>query len=236
MNHARIEELLAVRTLGGLGEDDAATLEAEMATHGDCEECRRIEREFAETAGLFAFALDPVAVDPGMADRILATGRTDTAAPAVAGDELASRRPGRGWRTFVAVAAAFAILAVVAIAAAPRPGRITAVSAQPAQTIVRFEGEAGSLAMAYSPGESGVIFWGSDLPDPGADHVYEIWMIQGETPVSGGCVTPGADGNLAAFVDADVGSADLMAVTVEPASCPGSPTGDPVLTAPLDVA
>jgi anti-sigma-K factor RskA len=236
MSHDHIEELLAVQILGGLDGPDSATLDAEMAAHGDCDECHRIEREFHETAGRIAFSLDPVAVDPGMADRILASGRTDAAAPAVAGDELASRRQGRGWRTFVAIAAAVALVAVVA-ATALRPGaRITAVSAQPAQTIVRFDGDSGSLAMAYTPGESGVIFWGSDLPDPGADHAYEIWMIQGDTPVSGGCLTPGADGELAAYVDANVGTTDLMAVTVESASCPSAPTGDPVLTAPLDVA
>ena len=236
MSHDRIEELLAVRILGGLDGPDAATLDAEMAAHGDCAECRSIERAFHETAGRIAFSLDPVPVDPGMADRILASGRTEAAAPAIADDELGARREGRGWRTFVAIAAAVALVAVVA-ATALRPGaRTTGVSAQPAQTVVRFEGDAGNLAMAYTPGESGVIFWGSDLPDPGANHVYEIWMIQGETPISGGCVTPGADGNLAAYVDANVGTTDLMAVTVEPSDCPGAPTGDPVLTAPLGVA
>ena len=110
------------------------------------------------------------------------------------------------------------------------------MTARPAQAIVRFQGEEGRLAMAYTPGESGVIFWGSDLPDPGAGHVYEIWMIEGGTPVSGGCVTPTPGGDLAVFVDANVGTTDLMAVTVEPADCPGAPSGDPVLTAPLDVA
>ncbi len=248
MNHGSIEELLAVRVLGGIEGADAAALEAEMASHGDCEECRRIERELADTAAMLAFSLDPVAVDPGMADRILSSGRDEAveranehgpaeAAPADAApaDELATRRSGRGWRTFVAVAAAIAVVAVVATAL--RPGaRTTGVSARPAQTIVRFDGDAGTLSMAYTPGEPGAIFWGSDLPAPGADHVYEIWMIQGDTPVSGGCVAPDAQGNLAAFVEADIGSTELMAVTVEPADCPGAPTTDPVLTAPLDVA
>jgi hypothetical protein len=245
MIHDRVEELLAVRVLGGLDDADATVLDAEMSSHGDCEECRRLERELHETAGWMAFSLDPVAVDPGIADRILGSGRiagdlepptTGEPSRAVPGDELAARREGRGWRTFIAVAAAIAVVAVV-VTTALRPGaRTTEVTAQPAQTIVRFDGDAGTLAMAYTPGESGVIFWGSDLPDPGTDRVYEIWMVQGDSSVSGGCVVPGPEGNLAAFVDANVGTTEMMAVTVEPASCPGVPSSDPVLTAPLDVS
>ncbi|MEO8477175.1 MAG: anti-sigma factor [Actinomycetota bacterium] len=243
MNHEHIEESLAVRVLGGLDDTESAALENEMAAHGDCAECRRIERELADTAGMLAFSLDPVSVDPGMADRILSAGREEGVEhanvseppPTAAADELAARRAGRGWRTFVAVAASIALVAVVATAL--RPGaRSTGVSAQPAQTIVRFEGDAGALSMGYTPGEPGAIFWGSDLPAPGVDHVYEIWMIQGDTPVSGGCVEPDTQGNLAVYVEADIGSTELMAVTVEPADCPAAPTTDPVLTAPLDVA
>jgi hypothetical protein len=244
MNHDRIEEWLTARALGGLDEADGAALEAEMATHGDCAECRRLERELTETAGRLAFALDPTPVDPGTADRILAARAVAPIAPVAvesaprgtARDEVAERRRSRGTYTFVGVAAGIALVAVVAVTALRPGGSTTSVTAQPAQTIVRFQGVAGHLAMAYTPGESGVIFWGSDLPDPGADQVYEIWMIQRGTPVSGGCLTPTPGGNLAAFVDAEVGTTDLMAVTVEPSDCPSAPTGEPVLTAPLDVA
>ncbi len=246
MSHDLIEELRTVRGLGGIDDADAAVLDDEMATHGDCEECRRLERELGETAGRLAFALEPAGVEPGMADRILATGdgiasiapiAVDRSSRAGSRDEVAGRRRSRGSYTFVGVAAGIALVALVAATILRPGGRTTEVAVQPEQTIVRFQGDAGGqLAMAYTPGESGVIFWGSDLPDPGADQVYEIWMIQGETPVSGGCLTPAPGGNLAAFVDANVGTTDLMAVTVEPATCPATPTGDPVLTAPLDVA
>lgn len=242
MTHDRIEELLAVRVLGGLDQAEESALGDEMASHGNCATCRQLERELSETAARLAFALAPVAVGHAMADRILASGRDDTAGGSAATsraipiDQLAARREGPRWRTFVGIAAAIAVVALVATTAL-RPGaRTTGVTAQQEQTVVRFHGAAGHLAMAYTPGESGVVFWGSDLPDPGADRVYEIWMIQGDTPIPGGCVSPGPGGNLAAFVDENVGTTDLMAVTVEPSSCPGTPTGDPVLTAPLNVA
>ena len=96
MNHDRIEERLAVRALGGLDEADAAALEAEMATHGDCAECRRLERELTETAGRLAFALDPAPVDPGTADRILAARPSPPIAPAAVEPPARHRaRPGR---------------------------------------------------------------------------------------------------------------------------------------------
>jgi hypothetical protein len=38
---------------------------------------------------------------------------------------------------------------------------------------------------------------------------------------------------VAAYVDADLSSAELMAVTVESSDCPDAPTTDPVYTAAL---
>jgi hypothetical protein len=57
-------------------------------------------------------------------------------------------------------------------------------------------------------------------------------MFEDGEPISGGCLAP-TDGSVAAFVDADPSSAQLMAVTVESADCPGAPTTDPVFTAEL---
>jgi hypothetical protein len=86
--------------------------------------------------------------------------------------------------------------------------------------------------MAYTPGESGAVFWGEGLPDPGEGQTFEIWMIDDGTPIPGGCAAP-VDGRIALFVDAEIGTTDTMAVTVEPTDCPAEPTTDPVLLAPL---
>jgi hypothetical protein len=86
--------------------------------------------------------------------------------------------------------------------------------------------------VAFTPGESGAVLWGSNLPDPGQDKVYEIWMIQDGTPVSGGCFRP-QDGRVALSVDASLGGTEAMALTAEPADCPSSPSGEPVKTANL---
>jgi len=224
-DHSQIEELLAVAALGGLEPDEEADLRRAMAEHGpDCEECRRLEDGFVSTAGLIGFALDPVPIDPAIADRILAGPREvpSTTSPA--------HRTG-GRLGIVAVAAAI-VLVVAAGVAILRPRTQTIAGATLAQQVVTFQGGTGEVAMAYVPGEPGALVVGKNLPSPGADRTYEIWAITGTTPVSAGCVEP-ADGRIATFTNLDVSSTDLMAITVESTSCPTQPTTDPVYTATL---
>lgn len=224
-DHALIEELLAVRSLGGLDSDDLERLERELTEHGACEECRRLRDGFDETAGRLAFSLEPLSVDPAMADRILsqAWGRE---APAV--DELAERRAGR-WRRLVAVAASFVVLVVGIAVLRENTGGVVVVAAQ---RFLVMEGGVGDLALAYTPGEGGIVVWGQDLPDPGVGNVYELWAFVDGTPESQGCLEP-TGGNLATFLDAEIGDAQLMAVTVESATCPEAPTKEPVYTGEL---
>ena len=223
-DHSLIEELMAVDALGGLDGDDLATLQRERAAHGaDCAECRELERGFAETAGRLAFALDPQPVDESMLERILATPR----------DDLAERRARRAKPWQVLVAAAAVIVLLVVVVASVQPSTTSVTEAAPTQRIVTFSGDVdGTLAMAFTPGEPGAVFWGSGLPDPGPGKVYEIWMIEEGRPVSGGCVSP-TDGVIALRVDATIGTTDTMAVTPEPADCPSEPTSPPVLLADL---
>jgi anti-sigma-K factor RskA len=224
-DHSVIEELLAVRALGGLDADDETVLQRLMAEHGpDCEECRRLQDEFEGTAGLLGFALDPVPVDPRIAERILAQPRPTP------GRGAPTQRSGRRWPTLVAVAAA--VVLVLASIAVFRPRTQTIAGVSFGQQVITFEGETGEVAMAYSPGEPGALIVGRDLPSPGSDRTYEIWAITGTTPVSAGCVSP-SDGHLATFTDLDVSTSDLMAITVESSSCPSAPTTQPVYTATL---
>ena len=51
-DHELIEELIAVRALGGLDAADEERLRAEMASHGpDCEECLRLEADYLVAIG-----------------------------------------------------------------------------------------------------------------------------------------------------------------------------------------
>jgi anti-sigma-K factor RskA len=116
------------------------------------------------------------------------------------------------------------------------PTRDGSEPALEATEVVTFQGEGGSLAVAYRPGEPGVYIFGSDLPAPPQGKVYEVWMIDEDTPVPGPCLTPRADGSLFTYVEAELGTTETMAVTVEPSSCPSAPTGEPILTADLTAA
>ena len=175
---------------------------------------------------------DPRPVDEDMADRILVKEQRKGPPPdrtaAAPADELSRRRdvrPGR-WQAAFGVAAAVALVLAFVLATRPDGGN------QVPGTIVTFEGAPGELAMAYTPGERDALVWGTGLPDPGTGKLYELWMFENGNPVRAACLTP-TDGAVAAHLDADLSSAELMAVTVESTDCPAAPTTDPVFTAEI---
>ena len=238
-DHTTIEELLAVQALGGLDGDDLDRLVREQATHGDCETCRRLEHDFTETAGMLAFSLEPQLVDPSMADRILSESAQEPRVSQLVAahvDDLSDhreRRNRRRWQGLIAAAVAAALALVVIAATVLRPDTTPISSASPSQEIVRFEGTGdGELAVAFTPGQPGAVIWGSGMASPDDGQVYEIWMIADGTPVSGGCVVP-TDGTIALAVQADVGTSEFMAVTIEDPACPGAPTTPPVFQAEM---
>lgn len=242
-NHERIEELVALRALGALEAADHAALEAALAEHGpECADCRRLTAEYEETAARLAFSLDPVPLRRGMADEILAAPREPVGHPSERASVRAIERPRslRRWQRVLAAAAALVLFGggwVLGSLTSGGPseeaeGLVRALSE--GASVVRFEGARGDLAIAYRPGRSGVYVLGANLPTPPEGRAYELWMIQGEEVLPGPCLRPEADGRLLAFVDAELGTTDAMAVTVEPDACPAVSTGgDPLFTADL---
>ncbi len=236
-DHDLIEELASARALGGLDPEDAAVLEAELASHGDCAECRRLVAEAEEVAGRLAFAIDPVAVPAGFEDRVIAARRAQGVAPMTSEHP---RRAGaasvRTWAHPLVAAAAAIVLFIGGWVASDvlggAPGEL------PAGTrVVTFEGkEPGSLSVAFTPGKPGVYLLGSGLATLPEGKAYELWMLRNGSPVLASCFRPSADGSLFSFVDADVGKADTMAVTIEPSACSTQPTTSPILTAEIATA
>jgi hypothetical protein len=219
-DHTTIDELLAAQALDGLDPDEAGRLEQAMAEHGDCETCRRLEAEHRETAAMLAYAVDPRPVDRAIAGRILRE-------PAPVMVRSATDRRVRRWQAAFGAAVAVAAALAVALVAGRSESEVV-----PVDRVVTFEGRQGELTAAYAPGREGLVVLGSGLPDPGAGKVYELWLIDDGEPSRAACLAP-RDGSVGAFVPADVRGADLLAITVESASCPDAPTTDPIYTATI---
>ena len=117
-----------------------------------------------------------------MIDRIVAEPQRPSAGAATPTISPSVGTRVRRWQTAFGVAAAIAlILAFVLVA---RSGDSQTVPT----TLVTFEGGSGEVAMAYTPGESGVFLWGNDLPDPGEGNVFELWLIEDGQPVRADCL------------------------------------------------
>ena len=233
-DHQMIEELLSASVLGALEPEEQAALEQEMAAHGpQCAECLELSRDYGEVAGRLAFSLEPAAVRPGFEDETLRLAR---GAPASEVVQVPARRDrSTVWRGLVAVAAAFVLFAGGWLARDLGGGEDGATAVLPSR-VVSFHGTGGNLSVAFEPGTPGVYLLGSDLAALDSGTVYEVWMIQGDTPVRGACFRPSPNGSLFTFLDAELGTTQAMAVTVEPSSCSSAPTSDPILTADITQA
>ena len=230
-SHERIEELIAFRSIYGLDPQEQAELEREMASHPpDCEECRRLETEYGEVGGRLAFALEPVALRPGFADETIELALAEAPATRPA-------RAGGLWRPLVAVAAALVLFAGGAIVGATVFGGAEVSSEA---TVLTFEPQdpnlTGTITAAFTPGEPGIYLQGSGLDPLSPDEVYELWLIEDETPAAAVCVQPGEDGSVFAFADTEAVTDALLAVTVEPSSCSDAPTTPPIWVAPITPA
>jgi len=227
-DHTRIEELIAIRSIGGLEPHEQAELERLMASHGpDCEECRRLETEYGEVAGRLAFALDPVALRPGFAEETIG----------LALRERSPRRGGGRWRSLVAVAAALvlfvggAVLGAAVFGGGQVPQQATVLALEPQDPSL-----SGTVTAAFTPGESGIYLQGSGLEPLPENKVYELWVIEGETPAAAVCVRPSEDGSVFGFADNEVTGSEVLAVTVEPSTCSDAPTTPPRWAAQVSTA
>jgi anti-sigma-K factor RskA len=249
--HERVEELLAVRALGGMEAPELAEYERIRSDHGDCEICLRAELEFDEIAGRLAFSLGPAELPAGMEDALLERA-TSEAGPR---DELEARRvrpgraapPGRAARTAVAVAAAIALLAGAfaggyfahGAKVSPQQQALATYLAHPDVHLVQFKGKVGNLAVAYRPGVHQAFVVGTNLRGVPSGRQYELWLFPpgGGAPARGPTFDAPSPGSVVVVpVPADPSRSVLMAVTVEKTGGVDAPTNNPVLTAPIQSA
>jgi GNAT superfamily N-acetyltransferase len=228
-SHDRLEQLIVADALGGLDEPDQQELARELADHGpDCQECRQLLADYAETAAGLALALTPVPMSAGAEDRLVEAARgevrmergtrPDEETPAGVGVV-----PGRRsrWVAAAAVAAALMVAAGV-IGYALAPGRSI-----PTRTVSLAAGDR-TLEVAYTPGDREALVIGTNIPDPPAGRVYQLWYQprEGSAMESAGTFVP--DGGTV-LAPATVGASFVaVAVSVEPVGGSRQPTTAPI--------
>ena len=236
---AETHELIAGYALDALDDADRARAEELFSTS---EEAREELRSLTDVAAAMATATVGPAPRPELRGRILDAARAEPQ-NVVSLDERRRSRVVPVLGAAAAVAACAALVAGLwgasvssdldeARSALARERAAAAVLAQPVSES-SLTGAAGRLVV----GEDGraVLVVSSPPPVP-AGKTYQMWVIDGGHPVSGGLFAPG-EGTLAIPVDGKVGQGSVVAVTVEDDGGAPAPTGKPVIaSAPVTLS
>jgi anti-sigma-K factor RskA len=236
---AETHELIAGYALDALDDADRARAEELIATS---EEAREELRSLTDVAAALATATTGPAPRPELRGRILEAARAEPQ-NVVSLDERRRSRIVPVLGAAAAVAACAALVAGLwgasvssdldeARSALARERAAAAVLAQPV-TESSLTGATGRLVV----GQDGraVLVVSSPPPVP-AGKTYQVWVIDGGHPVSGGLFAP-AEGTLAIPVDGKVGEGSVVAVTVEDDGGATAPSGKPVIaSAPVTLS
>ena len=222
-DHERIEELIAVRALGGLDAPEVAELDRLRVEHGTgCETCALLEADYGEVAGRLAFAATPADVPAGFEDQVVAA--------AVAQRPTNVRRVSFGMRRLLAASAAAVLLVAGGVGGylLRSPGS-PGLDLQGARvTSLQGSGQ-GTVSLAFLPKTSQWYLIGSNLAAVPTGKVYELWLFHGKTPAPAGTFTP-RNGVALLKVGSDASTANLAAITIENAPGAQQPTTQPIFS------
>lgn len=256
-DHTMIEELTAVRVLGGLDDADFRLLDEQLTAHRpDCAECRSIQDSYSEVAGRIGFALNPRPLEESAETRILESilgggeqgavepidihrPRRSESSPGETDGREPRTRP-RTWVRVVAAGVAAAVLLVGGVGLGYLTLPRTTSSRQalgeflPGASVTSFSAtNGGQLEYASKAGSPDVFVWGSGLRPPPPGHVYQLWTISGKTPSPGPTFVP-ENGTAVVHMQTDLADSQVMAVTIEPVGGSMQPTTTPIFTAPIN--
>jgi anti-sigma factor RsiW len=223
-----IHELTAGYALDVLDADERWAYETHLAS---CERCREDLTSFWETTEALAVAASGPAPSPELRDRILTGARAERQVVV----PLESRRQRRLTPVLGAAAAVAALVALAvglwatqlsgdldeARLALERERAAAAVLADPDARTVGLEAGDGRLVV----GEDGRAVLVLDSLDPApAGKTYEMWILEGETPVPAGTFA-GREERDVVNVEGSVETGDRVAVTIEdePVAAPTTP-------------
>jgi anti-sigma-K factor RskA len=227
-----IHELTAAYALNALDPVEEAEYEEHLR---HCARCREELSGFQETAAMLAYAVEGPAPPPELGDRIV--------------DAALAERPNvvpmrRRW-VGPALGAAAAVAACAAIglgiwaaslsssldeerAASAEQSEVVSLLVQQGAAQIPIDGADGTLVVA-SDGDAALVF--TDLPPAPEGKTYEVWVIEGDTPLPAGTFEGGGDTSVVR-VARPVTEGATVAVTVEPEGGVDSPTTEPFALAP----
>ena len=235
-----LHSLAAAYVLDALSADEAA----DFARHLEhCDSCTLDVREMRETAAAMATS---VAEQPpeGLRQRVLAQvvdlpqlGGADPSDPVDLAQRRRQRTNANRWLAGVAAAALIAAgaLGVSTYQANQRADdaqvaadQLSSLLADPNAVVEHADATGGgSGTLVISPEEGRALFLAAGLPEPAADHTYQLWAIDESGATSVGLLEPAA-GQARKLVDMPAGST-AFGVTVEPSGGSDQPTTKPVL-------
>ena len=234
----------AAYVLGALSTEERVGFEAHLLV---CVECTLEVRALASVADALADTAPPLAPPERLRDRVMAqTTKPSTAALTPTArlpesDDVSREGTRRATLTPWLLAAASLAIALglsaysVALRRAASDAE-TVVVVLGASDLVRVElaGQPvapSASARAFWSRSRGLVFTASNLPPLASGRTYQLWIVDGQTPVGAGLLKPGADGIVHAVftTPSDLAKAVAIAVTIEPDGGVPAPTGDKYL-------
>jgi anti-sigma-K factor RskA len=211
----------------------------------ECETCAVEVAEFRETATRLAegaWSVPP----PRMRGQVLARV-VETPQVSPLGHRRGAVSPALRWRRIAAACAVVGVLGVGAAAttyavqeqrladqrvaaatAQQRADRIQGVLAAPDAALRAGElAGGGRVSVVVSDSADAAVVVLADAPPPGPQRAYQLWMLQGQTPISVGLLAPGQ--SRATELVEGVRGRDAFAVSVEPATGSPAPTTAPLV-------
>lgn len=238
MTHDELRDLIPAYALDALEPEAARAVEAHLP---GCDECREALSSLQAVAAELAAGIAPVEPPAALRERVLAGVRPRSLAIA----------PSRLWRAGLAAAAALILIL----------GGVTLVQVQRIRTLTatmgtlssRLAAQERALAVLGSPTSRTAALRGSvqanvrfvydraagqgalvvsDLRDPGAGFVYQLWLVAGQEPQSAGVFRPIPGQPIVVPVNADFRRYQAVAISVErgPQGSAAGPTTVPILS------
>lgn len=228
-----IHDLAAVYALDALHDDERREFEVHLTT---CAACRRDVAEFREAASHLGDATS-APPPPALKQSVLAGIATTPQQPAIESEAppapVASidaaqrrRRSQRRWMVPIGIAAALILIvsaAVVVVNVGSDDVTIADVRSADDVMVATLAGEDAELLVSWSPQLGRVAVEADEVAATGANQVYELWAIVGETPVAAGLIEHDG-GAVSALFEVDESDVGAWGVTIEPAGGSDAPT------------